>query len=271
MAKNITDVMISDDGSWKAIMESDGNLDIANNKISDFLEEAPEMQGSTNPPSMSNILDLTVDDNEMDGVMNIEDEDRKPSSDLKNTCTAYQDPAQPEDNFWSRDFVMPTTSNAGSDPQVVIDGAFEPTMLSNLRSPVITDSISPVLSNQGVLGLGNTNSVDPIMQSLFPASNSLQLQQPQLFNSILSNEYGYGNRQSIPMNVTRTSITVQGLPASPQTPNLSQRANYNMNSMIQSSSSTASPATLSQPQHQLLRCLPTSPPPSFCQTTTMQV
>lgn len=265
MGCDTTDIMISDDGSWKAVMESNDNLNIVNNKIPNFPIDPPKMQGSTNPPPESNILDLTVDDDEMDAVMNTEDEDRKPLSDL-NTCTVYQAPAQP-DNICSRDPVMPITSNAGSDPQVFSDGSFEPTVLSNLTSPAIAVSVSPALMNQGVHSLGSTFSM--IVQSQLSAANNLQLQQSQLINSIPTNEYGYGIQQPIPMNVTRTPITVQALSAPLRTPNLLQRSHNNMTSIIQNGSSTAS-LSLNHSQHQLPGSLPT-PPFSFCQTTTTQV
>ncbi|KAK4794871.1 hypothetical protein SAY86_012865 [Trapa natans] len=270
VSSDITNVIISDDGSWNAIMESDDDLDMSNKNVSNLSTEAPQRQVCVISPPTINAFDLRGDDNEMDVTTfpptNTQDEDRKPPSNLKNTCAVNQDLVHPEGNLLSCAFEMPTTSNPGLDPQDIGGGAFEPTMLSNLSSPAIVDSISPMLNNQRVQGLGSTNSVDPIVQSQ-SLVNSLQLYESQLVNLNRNNQCANGNREMIPRNVSRIPVAVQALPVQHQRPNLLQRPSIVMNSMTQNSSSMASPVILSQAQQELPRSVPTYVP-TLHQTTT---
>ncbi|XP_031391873.1 E4 SUMO-protein ligase PIAL2 isoform X1 [Punica granatum] len=259
---DVTGVMISADGSWKAVMESDGDFDIIHNKIS-------TAEGSTDPPPVSDVFDLTEDNDEMDVTVNIEDEDTKPRG-LNQTHIVNRDPVHPEGDFWSGALAGPTNSNAGLDPQVAGGGAFEPIMLSNLTSPAITDSISSALNNQGFHGLRNISSGESILQSQLSAANTLHLQQSVMVNSILNNENGYGNRQPIPVNVTRTPTAVQALPVQHQTPNPLLRSRSDMNPVILNSSSIASTATLPLAQQQFLRSIPSSSPSSLHPARTLQ-
>ncbi|KAK4803662.1 hypothetical protein SAY86_003479 [Trapa natans] len=268
----ITNVMISDDGSWKAIMESDDDFDVANKNISNFSTEAPENQGCAVSPPTVNAFDLTGDDDDLVATIsppaNIQDEDRKPPSNLKNTCAVNQDFVHPEGNLRSRAFEMPTT-NPALDSQDIGGGAFKPTMIPNLSSPAIVDSFSPMLNNQRIQGLGTINSVDPMVQSQSLVANSLQLNESQLTNLIRNNQYPNGNRKVVPRSVSRNPVAVQRLPVQQQRPNLLQRPSNVMDSMTQNRRSMASPVVLSQAQQELPRSVPTSLP-SFHQTTAIQ-
>ncbi|KAK4747909.1 hypothetical protein SAY87_014495 [Trapa incisa] len=87
-----------------------------------------------------------------------------------------------------------------------------------------------------------------------------------MINSIPPSEYGYGNRQSTPMNVIRIPLTGQALSVPCQSPNLFQRSSPNITHVIQNSSSTVS-LNLHHFQHQLPVTLQT-PPSSICQSAT---
>ncbi|KAK4752202.1 hypothetical protein SAY87_021000 [Trapa incisa] len=181
-----------------------------------------------------------------------------------------------DDGSWKAimDFVHPegtlrSRAYPGLDSQDIGGGAFEPTMITNLSSPAIVDSFSPMLNNQRIQGLGTINSVDPMVQSQSLVANSLQLNESQLTNLIRNNQYPNGNREVVPRNVSRNPVAVQRLPVQQQRPNLLQRPSNVMDSMTQNSPPMASSVVLSQAQQELPSSVPT-PQPSFHQTTAIQ-
>ncbi|XP_044485124.1 E4 SUMO-protein ligase PIAL1-like [Mangifera indica] len=251
VGKNVVDVIISSDGSWKADLESDDNMNQAHDKILSGENEGLEQQ---DPPgvqnSCSNVIDLTEADNEIDAMIYDETEDRKPiltdlqsqpvptnitrPSELNNTVGVNQNVvSQREDDFWTGilysvgGISVPATANFMMSP-----------LLPDAISPVITDAISHAL-NQETEALGYNNLTTPVIQSQDSAPNDMQLQQSQFVNN---HEYG---RLSPSRNINRTPIAIQALPAQSLTPSPQQRSGTNFNFVTPNGSSLASQRTLS--------------------------
>ncbi|KAH9775339.1 E4 SUMO-protein ligase PIAL2 [Citrus sinensis] len=224
VGENVADVIISADGSWKAIMEADDNVDQAHDRILSSEKEGCEHQESaavanSNPV----ILDLTKNDDEIDAMSTGEIEDVKPDlhsqpvstnltmpSELISTVQADQNFVTTDDDFWAG-ILYPdgsASSDARSDAQTV-GGVSAPSSTSFMVSPVLTDAISPAF-NREVDALGYTHLTTPVMQSLCSAPNNLQIQQTQLMNPSVNYEYG---RSAVARHLNRTPMAVQALPA----------------------------------------------------------
>ncbi|KAH9719380.1 E4 SUMO-protein ligase PIAL2 [Citrus sinensis] len=224
VGENVADVIISADGSWKAIMEADDNVDQAHDRILSSEKEGCEHQESaavanSNPV----ILDLTKNDDEIDAMSTGEIEDVKPDlhsqpvstnltmpSELISTVQADQNFVTTDDDFWAG-ILYPdgsASSDARSDGQTV-GGVSAPSSTSFMVSPVLTDAISPAF-NREVDALGYTHLTTPVMQSLCSAPNNLQIQQTQLMNPSVNYEYG---RSAVARHLNRTPMAVQALPA----------------------------------------------------------
>ncbi|KAM1025049.1 hypothetical protein ACFX13_038949 [Malus domestica] len=219
VGKNVAEVIISMDGSWKAVLENGEDLGQAHDKT--LQRETSEQEESTCISSAFPIvLDLTEDDTEMDTVSACETEDVKP---LCNTNGVNQTvPAHLEDGFWSGIYFPngSLTSSIRSDTQM--DGGIPHSGPANyLQLPVLTDAISHVL-DRGTESHVNTNPVASAMLTQYSSSNNLQLQQPSS-NATVSSEYGRFANIVLP----RTPTAVQALPA--QTPGLQQRSRTSLN------------------------------------------
>lgn len=243
---NVNDVIISADGSWKAVLESDDCVVQTSERTLNCQKERPEQRESTtSSAALPIVLDLTASDDEMDAVGISDIEDRKPfqvtlqsqpvSLQLNNANAVNQNVAT-QDDYWSSVFFNHGSMASGvrSDVQMV-NGISEPTPANNMTSPVITDAISPAL-NRDVGGRGNTN-LNSGMQNQFSASSNLQLQQSQLVNSIVNNEYG--RLTQIPRHVSRTPIAVQALPVPSQTPAPQHSSRTNLGAVIPNGSFTS--------------------------------
>uniref|UniRef100_A0A2N9GKW1 Uncharacterized protein n=1 Tax=Fagus sylvatica TaxID=28930 RepID=A0A2N9GKW1_FAGSY len=200
VGETVAEVIISADGSWKAVLESDDHVD----------------QGR---------------DNTLKWQKENETEDRKPllasfpvTSNLtlppvSNTTNGVNQnvPAQIEDEFWSEVLGYDSiNSTARSNAQRVGDIS-EPIPANLMQSPVLTDAVSTALNQEAEGRGGNSNFTTSLIQTQSSPYN-FQLQHLQYATSMSNNEYG--RSPSIPRHVSRTPIAVQALPAQSQAPNL---------------------------------------------------
>ncbi|KAJ0048869.1 hypothetical protein Pint_15086 [Pistacia integerrima] len=258
VGKNVADVIISADGSWKAVLESDDNMNQAHDKIPSGENEGSEQQeppGFLNPGP--NVVDLTKYDDEMDAMILGETEDRKPiltdlqshpvptnisrPSELSNTVGVNQNAfSQGEDDFWAGilSSLGPASSSVDSISVPASANFMTSSLLADAISPAITDAISHAL-NRETEALGYSNLTTSVMQSQYLAPNDLQLQQSHFVNH---HEYG---RLSLNRNINRTPIAIQALPAQSQTPSPQQRSGTNFNFVTPNGSSLASQSALS--------------------------
>ena len=216
MAENVTEVIISADGSWKAILENDCG---DGRPLDDSLNQQNERaeQESTAPPD---VLDLTEVDDDMN-ICNLETEDRKPCLGNKNQPVSsslnilsgmnrnslnQNFSAALDDDFWSgmvTDRLL--TSSIRSDAPMGSSTA-APSFAGLTQSAGLTDAVSPVLNHDvGVPGQVNFP---------FPAFYDQNNVQVQVSNSNESNQYG--RMTSIARPVSRT-LAGQVLPAQSQT------------------------------------------------------
>ncbi|KAJ6943563.1 E4 SUMO-protein ligase PIAL1-like isoform X1 [Populus alba x Populus x berolinensis] len=247
-----SDVIISADGSLKAISESDNKVDQTQERTLHCEKGMPEqVESMTSMRTLPMVMDLTVDDDEINGEDNIDAEDRKPflatlqnhpvdtnpiptmPSQLINANAPSRNFSTLADEFWS----SPYWSSSASDAQMV-NGFSEPSTTTFMTSPVITDSVSPAL-NCDVGGYGNTTT-SSLMHNQLSASSYLQSLQQKFVNSIANGEYG-----TLPpmYHANRSPIAVQALPARPQTPAPQQRSRT-PNPAISSGASLSSHGTL---------------------------
>lgn len=230
VGENVNDVIISSDGSWKAIMESEDHAENRQDKFPSADQEEPTQPDST---SLSNappdLLDLTEIDDVMDAVDISDAEERKvfpvnsqedcrikdmllrPPTNITNEVP-QNNSSQMEDNFWSGVYLSTFGSGTFSLMSDAQSGGIpQSTPSSILPSPVLTDA-SPSASN-GEAGASNTNAVlsNSVLQTETTIPTALQLQQFQFGSASMSNEYG--RSLSMPRHVSRTPVAVQALPA----------------------------------------------------------
>ncbi|KAE8055411.1 hypothetical protein FH972_012251 [Carpinus fangiana] len=258
VGENVDEVIISADGSWKAIMGSDDHVDQARDENLNCQKEKIEgLESSRVSTSLPNVLDLTEDNDEMEAMSNCETEDRKPFQanlpfatnltlppELNPTSGASRNIAgQLEDTCWPGVYLNYGSMNASarSNSQRV-GGISEPILANLMQPPVLTDAVSPAL-NQEAEGHGNTNFTTPIMQSQ-NLPNDFQIQQSQYVNSVVNNEYG--RMLTISRPASRAPIAVQALPAQSLAPNSQQRQRNNLNSSTPNGSSISSQVTRSE-------------------------
>ncbi|KAM4123301.1 hypothetical protein ACB094_01G149300 [Castanea mollissima] len=261
VGENVSEVIISADGSWKAVLESDDHVHPAREKTLKCQNEKTEQQEST---SVSNVLDLTEDNDEMEVVSAGETEDRKPilpSLPVPSNLTLLPDSNTPNG----------VNQNSSAQLEEYLNSVTTSSAWSSVLNSALTDAVSPAL-NLEPEGHGNTNFTTSLIQSQ-SSPNNFQLQQSQYAHSV--NEYGrllprhvtdavspalnlepegHGNtnfttsliqsqsspnnfllQQSqyahsvneygrlLPRHVNRTPIAVQALPAQSQTPNPQER------------------------------------------------
>ncbi|XP_058009676.1 E4 SUMO-protein ligase PIAL1 isoform X2 [Hevea brasiliensis] len=253
VGENVADVIISADGSWKAIVEGDDNADQTSKGTFNCQKETiGQQERTTFSNALPLVMDLTEDDNRMDVVSTSDIEDRKPSqatlqsqpvaTNLTIPNAVVQNVAsQVEDGFWSDVYLNhgSGTPIAGLGLQMV-NGMSELNPASIMASSGITDAFSPVL-NHDVVGHGN-NNLTSLLQNQISASANLR--QSQLVNAAVNNESG--RLMQIPRHVNRAPIAVQALPVPSQTSIQQQRLSTNLNSAIPNGSSFASQAALSK-------------------------
>ncbi|CAK9156573.1 unnamed protein product [Ilex paraguariensis] len=261
VGENVADVIISADGSWKAVTETEDPRDQPHDKTPSCKQDRPAHQESTiflnTPPD---ILDLTKGNDAMDAVGTCGTEDRKPfpancpskshtesltiNPNTNHMNEVNQISSHAEDDFWSGVFLSTYgsgTSTARSDVQIT-GRVSEPAPTNYMLSPVLTDAVSPALNHELEAFHGNALLATPV-QNQISVPNNMQLQQSQFGNSVISNEYG--RVPSIPRHVSRTPIAVQALPAQTSTPVTQQRGRNILNILPHigpSAASVSSPA-----------------------------
>ncbi|CAB4310411.1 unnamed protein product [Prunus armeniaca] len=232
VGKNVAEVIISMDGSWKAVLENDDDVDRAYDK--GLPKESSQQEESTRvSTALANVLDLTEDDTEMDTVSACETEDVKP---LSNTNKVNQTvAAHLEDDFWSGIYFANGSLASGIRSDTQMGGVIPHTGPANLQSPVLTDAVSPAL-DRGTESHLTTDLVASAMHQ-FSSPNNFQWQQSQFASSAANNEYGrFASQRVLP----RTPTAVQALPAQSQGPGLQQRPRTSWNSSTPSSASLSS-------------------------------
>lgn len=240
VSEDVTDVMISSDGSWKAIMESDDHAEKPRDKTPDVAQDSPR-RGSDGPSNApGDVLDLTILDDDMNPLTAAESEDRKNFPTIiriqsnVQKATAVNNPSEinqtgaPDmtDDFWSRIYLSSCgieTSSSWSSMQT--GSASEPARADLVQLPVFTDAISPALNLEGSAFIPTA-----ILENGLSSSNLLQLQQFQFGNSALSNEYG--RYPAAARLANRTPIAVQALPAQMNTPVPQHRQQSAMNPLF---------------------------------------
>lgn len=219
------------DGSWKAVLENDDDVDRAYDK--GLPKESSQQEESTRvSTALANVLDLTEDDTEMDTVSACETEDVKP---LSNTNRVNQIAAHLEDDSWSGIYFAIASLASGTRSDTQMGGVIPHTGPANLQSPVLTDAVSPAL-DRGTESHLTTDLVASAMNQ-FSSPNNFQWQQSQFASSAANNEYGrFASHRVLP----RTPTAVQALPAQSQGPGLQQRPRTSWNSSTPSSASLSS-------------------------------
>ncbi|KAH7513866.1 hypothetical protein FEM48_Zijuj11G0028000 [Ziziphus jujuba var. spinosa] len=229
VGKDVSDIIISANGSWKAVMDTDDQIHDSAINCTKKKSEQQESTGLLNAPP--DVLDLTEDDNEVDVFRTSEIEDRKPFQEYNQNAAAAP---RVEDNYWNGVYFTCGlgTSTARSDTHMF--GSTSQSTADFVQAPpVLTDAISPVISQEDQ-GRLNSNLTASEIQSQLPSDNTLQLQQLQY---PISNEYG--RFPTVPRMVNRMPIAVQALPASSQVPGPQQRSRTSLNSSTPISSSTS--------------------------------
>ncbi|KAL5727168.1 hypothetical protein ACHQM5_000392 [Ranunculus cassubicifolius] len=212
---NISDIIISADGSWKPVTDSDKKKD-------EHQEKNLRNEPSATSPQSSNsatLVDLTVENPEDDPMDTCGTLERKPSVNFLplNSSGTFLRPPQEintgeinqdstsriEDDFWSGIY-FPGPSTGSSTLGISV-----PSSTNGIITPVLTDAISPSFNREIVDPRGSNQQVrSSLSQTQAYSPSNMQLQ-PSQFGCPVIHEYG----QQIPRNVTRTPIAVQALPA----------------------------------------------------------
>ncbi|TKY70979.1 E3 SUMO-protein ligase pli1 [Spatholobus suberectus] len=237
VGENITEVIVLGDGSWKAVLEKDHDVDKMPNKAPNCEKEKSEPQESTRSPTT---VDLTKDDDRLETLDSCEIADRKPfqasvhsqfvtpsSASLgMNSAGVNQNvAAQIEDAFWSG-VCLPR-------------GRSETPTVGVSELPVLPDTVSPAFNPESA---GCDNNPAVAMHNQFSAPNNLQMQLNHM-NSV--NEYG---RSSSVPRINRTPVAVQALPVQSRALGPQQNSITNLNNSLLPSNSSATPhISLSNP------------------------
>ncbi|KAL5989154.1 hypothetical protein ACLOJK_010044 [Asimina triloba] len=243
---DVADVLFSSDGSWKVVADEDVDPSQkpsgAHSGQQDGLEQGEHKRLQN---SVTEVVDLTHEETEdcnrelgssgTEALMNCanqrflnacDTDDRKPFQDtfdfhfvenlseLGVTCANSETGTERE--FWSS--ILSSVSVPG-EPTATATRIDEYLSGDAIISPVLTDAVSPALSQEPMDGHGTAQSAINIHneqqagQTL--ASGSVQFQLSQLGNSIVGTE---SERPSIPRHVDRVPVAVQALPAQRQVP-----------------------------------------------------
>lgn len=235
----VVDVIISADGSWKAVFETDAHMDQAHDTdLGDPKETSEQQESTTHSNGVRTVVDLTGDENDMDTESACEIEDIKPSianlsapPHLNNSSGVNQNVLAVENEHWRGLHISPGLAATPRPDTQVFVGAPQST-----PTFAQTPSISTALNREADVHV-NTNPTAPEIHDL-SSPNSLQLQMPFM------NSNEYGRFQTIPRMVNRTPIAVQALPAQSQAPG-TQRLRPTLNSSTPSSTPIASQAGVS--------------------------
>ncbi|KAF5190673.1 E4 sumo-protein ligase pial2 [Thalictrum thalictroides] len=246
VAGNVTDVIVSADGSWKPVMES---ADQTVHHDRTFRQDGLEQCESTrSPATLANVVDLTVEDEENNAMDTCETEDRKPnkdvhpghpvaglpvSSEINNTseCSENRFP-QVEDEFW-QSFFLPCSSNFNG---TTAQASLESSATNLMMAPAL--AVSTALNQDFVDVREASQAGSSMIHAQTLAASNLHLQSSQFENSLITTEFG----RSIPRYVNRNPIAVQALPAPSQGISPSNRMRGSISSFMPNGS-VASQAT----------------------------
>ncbi|XP_022643149.1 E4 SUMO-protein ligase PIAL2 isoform X2 [Vigna radiata var. radiata] len=207
VGESITEVIVLADGSWKAVLEKDHDVDKMQKKAPNHEKEQTEPQEHTCSPAT---VDLTEDDDHVEAMDTSEIVDRKPlqaslqshfvapnsTSFGMNTPGVNRNVAGQMDDFLSGVYIARSRSDTP--------------MVGTLELPVLPDTISPTF-NQESAGRDNNSAVNSAMRNQISAPNNLPMQMNQM-NSV--NEYGRSS--SVPRHINRIPVAVQALPVQSQ-------------------------------------------------------
>nr|GLL49253.1 E4 SUMO-protein ligase PIAL2-like [Ipomoea trifida] len=186
VGENINDVIISSDGSWKAIIEGDDDNQRPPDKPTDFSKD------KTLQPDLTDIDDAMTGDHIASSSANCQNQ----PLDTNNPSEANHTPNM--ENFWSR--VLRSTYGSGTSSSMLnlhIGGASEPAPTSLMPPPILIDDHIPAC----VMGQGGVSS-----------HNTMQAQQYQFANSVANQEHVMSS-SAVRHAVCRTPVAVQALPA----------------------------------------------------------
>ncbi|KAI3453760.1 hypothetical protein Pfo_010423 [Paulownia fortunei] len=242
---NVSDVIVSSDWSWNAVMESEDTLKKPEDKTFNT--------GQDESPQPADVLDLTQTDDAMDAVATHETEDRKyfPNAHehefftqttainphIANINDVNQSSSHVANDFWSGVYMSTFGLSSNIRPSGQIAGV-------SVSTSVSTDSFTS--PNREVEAFhGNALDTASVPQSGTSLPNTLQLQQYQFGSPPITNEYG--RFPSVPRHVTRTPTAVQALPAQTPTSILQRSSTNSVNTFIPNSFSAALQASTAAP------------------------
>ncbi|KAL8480007.1 hypothetical protein ACS0TY_026300 [Phlomoides rotata] len=257
---NVSNIIISSDGSWSAVMESDDNVMKPTDKTSNTVQDEDS-------PQPSNVLDLTQTDDAMDAVPTYETEDRKHSlltqttainPPIGHTNNGNQSSGQFENDFWSGMY-MSTFGSGSSNVQ-----PSELTSDVSASSSVLAESFNS--PNREV----ETFHDNTVVTTQSGTPSTMQLQQYQFGNPSTDDEYG--RSQWIPRHITRIPTAVQALPAQTATSVLQRSSTNRLNSYTTNGLSPAllvppSAPSLTRSLSDLRQVSPMSPSPLIQQNS----
>lgn len=227
MGENVSEVIISADGSWTSV-SSDKHKDESHDKTSANQEEGHELEeSSTIFSALDNLYDLTGDDDEMDTCEAV---DMKPV--VHHNVQGQSVPSNLTPPLISRSTMEPSqfssaqaallfnSLSAGFNirPQAH-PGVTLGTFSNSGLTPVLTDAVSPALNRQPDNFQGtNYPTSSRYAQITVPGPTSLQLQDAVYSQTMMNNMH------LIPRNVTRVSSAIQALPVPMATTNMQQHS-----------------------------------------------
>ncbi|XP_022995762.1 E4 SUMO-protein ligase PIAL2-like isoform X1 [Cucurbita maxima] len=190
VAENVTEVIISADGSWKAILENDNG---DGRPLDDSLNLQNERDQESTVPDVLDLIEVDDDIN----ICDLEIEDEKPCLGNKNFAAVL------DDDFWSGiDTDRILTSSARTDAPIG-NNPPAPNFAGLMQSAVLTNPVTPVLNNHGAGVPGHVIFLSPALYD----QNNLQT---QALNSNENTEYG--RTTSIARPLSRMPTTAQALP-----------------------------------------------------------
>jgi len=245
--ENISEVIISVDGSWTAA-SSNNCKDQLREKIAANLQERnglsdPAFSGHPSD-NVHNIYDLTEEDNGIDTADKRESPDVKPvvNPNIQGLSVSTNSSLPPITSCMS-EFNRYCSAQLGSGLSSRISlyesgavgytirseaqlGGISEALTSNSGVSPLTSGVSPLLNQQPNNFQGSNRPMTTMASGQISASSGLQSQEVLHGQSIMSNDFG--GAPLIPRNVTRTPSAIQALPVQIPTPGLQQHSGPTM-------------------------------------------
>ncbi|CAJ1927655.1 unnamed protein product [Sphenostylis stenocarpa] len=232
VGENVTEVNVLADGSWKAVLEKDHDVDKMQKKAPNCEKDQTELREYTCSPGT---VDLTDDDDHLETMDSSSIVDTKPfqasvqsqSVAPNSSSLGMNSPGVPRNVAAQIDDFLSGICSARSRSDVPMVGTSEP--------PGLPDTVSPAF-NQDSGGRDNSPVVNSAMHNQFSAPNNLQMQMNHM-NSV--NEYGRSS--SVPRHIHRAPVAVQALPVQSQALGPQQNPLTSLNNSLLSSNSSSTP------------------------------